>query len=406
MKGARIPFSSSLKSSRAVKAFFFFLILFLLVFPKGGIKIKEAPLTWGYIFISVIGLGCAIRRSFLVPDLKMYALFCAVPFALWGWFSICFFGTSNVAFAISFVVSFLALPFIFLFCFSEFFKKIHWNLLEKWILRALFFVSLFGVIAFFYQLFFLDFFLIPYLMLPAEDIAEFALTKMIDRGGVFKLVSTYNNGNIYGICMLMFFNYYFFCEKSIVKKGVFFLSLILTLSRTVWIGVLLASIIGLFQNRFNRFSILKLFLLLAVLISLIGFAVFLMQKDIAFIFDADLGGRAFQLDVLQDITLFPKEEFEPIWEIVYLGVLKNFGLIGLFLFLIAMCAPLFLFFFRKRYVNHLKGIHQLAYGLCLYLILCCADGAVQVIPTMAFFWFITALTLSFQEQTVLVEPCL
>jgi len=56
---------------------------------------------------------------------------------------------------------------------------------------------------------------IPYFTINAADVGEVA-DKYNQRGNIMKLISTYNNGNIFGVCTLMFFPlFYYNTQKSI-----------------------------------------------------------------------------------------------------------------------------------------------------------------------------------------------
>ncbi|MBS0652635.1 MAG: hypothetical protein JSR39_03820 [Verrucomicrobia bacterium] len=381
---------------------FFLFFFFLVAFPKGGFKVRGIPFTWGYLFLAVFSAFSFIKGRFSFSRQQLLALLCVLPFAFLGFGAICLLGTTDTGFAASFMVSFLFLPVVFFLFFSKYLEDVDLGLFEKMLSNSLFFVSLFGVFAFFYKMFFFDFLLIPHLMIPVEDIQDFAVTRMIDRGNIFKLVSTYNNGNIYGVCMLMFFNYYFYLEKSLFKKAVFILALILTLSRTVWIGLFIVYWLGFIFKDKTRSSLIRHLLFVGLCIGFLGACVLILNINTGFLFDAHLGGRLWQLETLKTFTLFPSSAFQQIWEIVYLGILENFGLIGLFLFLFGMLAPLTIYFFGSKKAGNRRcreAQNRIAAGLILYLIVCCSDGAIQYIPTMAFFWFLSSLLLSLGNRS-------
>jgi hypothetical protein len=372
--------------------FFFFLI----AFPKGGFKIGEVPITWGYLFLGLFFLASFFKTRFVYSRRRILAFLAILPFGLLGMGAIGFHGAAEGGFAVSFFICFIFLPAVFFFSFSPHLEAIESLAIEKMTARALFFVSLFGVIAFFYTVISQDFLLIPHLMIPAEDIEDFALKRMIDRGSFFKLVSTYNNGNIYGICMLMFLNYYFHIEKTFLKRATFILSLILTLSRTVWLGLLIATCVGFFLKPKKKSNLLKYFVFWILSIGSIWLALQAIEFDWGFLFDTNLGGRLWQFETLRDFSLLPSTEFQTIWEIVYLGILQNFGLIGMLLFIMGMLTPLALYFLGSRGGKSCQSSVQnrIAAGLITYLIVCWSDGAIQFIPTMALYWFLSSMLLS------------
>lgn len=375
-------------------ALFFTFFFFLIAFPKGGFKINEIPFTWGYLFLGLFFIASLFKTRFVCSRQRFLAFLSILPFGLLGIGAIACHGAEEMGFAASFFICFLFLPAVFFFSFSPYLEDVNPAVIERMAARALFFVSLFGVIAFFYKVIFLDFLLIPHLMIPAEDIQDFAFTRMIERGSFFKLVSTYNNGNIYGICMLMFLNYYFHIEKTFLKRATFVLSLILTLSRTVWLGLMIASWIGFFLKPKKKSSLFKHLAFWVLSIGSIWLVLQAIEFDWGFLFDAHLGGRLGQFETLRDFSLLPSSEFQTIWEIVYLGILQNFGLVGLLLFLIGMIAPLALHFFgRREGVERSPAQNRIAAGLIVYLIVCWSDGAIQFIPTMAIYWFLTSFLL-------------
>ena len=55
------------------------------------------------------------------------------------------------------------------------------------------------------------------LTVNAGDLGELDSSKFNQRGSVSKLISTYNNGNIFGVCTLMLFPIFYEYTKSKIK---------------------------------------------------------------------------------------------------------------------------------------------------------------------------------------------
>ncbi len=229
---------------------------------------------------------------------------------------------------------------------------------------------------------------IPFLTTNYHDYGELE-NKCNNRGFVFKLISTYNNGNIYGICLLMILPLYQLLETSKWRKSIVVLSLILSFSRTVWAGLIFSemifAILVLKKNIFLRLM-LPLFFSIMAIISFTYFFGF----DFSFLYDQTLGGRTGQLEVFKTMSLFPDKPFQGIAEIVYLGILSNFGILGLFGYLTAMICPIILTFLFKSISPIRKSI---LCGLINYLFLSVSDGALLYVPVLVFYWFLSSIVL-------------
>ncbi len=374
----------------------FFCFLFLLYFPKGGFKIGEIPITWGYLMLSILSIVTSIqaliskRLQFTNQQAKIFLAW--LPFQVYALVEIVFNGFSSFPFFVSFLISFYILPLFFLLLGGNFINNVDFSIIKSHIKLGVFFVASYGIFLFMYKITTNEFIEIPYLTINVDDIGQLE-DKMIRRGDFFKLISTYNNGNIYGVCMILLLPFYDAIEKSRVKKTIVSISLFLTLSRTVWIGLLLFYIYKVLTVKVN----LKLIVLLSVITPLVlGIVFYLLfsvfKFELAFLFDSELGGRLDQFNIMNDIEIISSRPFGIIGEIVYLSILHFFGSIGLLLFLGAFCS---IFVFTYPFDNKLSPQkNQLKVGIFIYMILCCSDGAILLIPTMAFFWFICSVLSS------------
>ncbi|MBI5346335.1 MAG: hypothetical protein HZB76_04260 [Chlamydiae bacterium] len=371
-----------------LKAFVLVLSLFLLAFPKGGIKLFSLPLTWGYSFLGLTAILFLIRKTYTFQIDRIKVLFSLLPFQLISLLSFIKNEIDSIPFAVSFFVSFFLLPYIFFLVLSEYLDKIDVSFFLKIVKNSLFFIALFGIFLFFYKIFMGSFLEIPLLTVNMQDLGTLETSKCIDRGTVFKLISTYNNGNLYGIALLMFLPLLNVIEQKFYKRFLIKLSLILTLSRTVWVAFLFIELIyALFvKKRLKVIFAIGFFFLLMLLVSLY------FEFSASWFLDTTLGSRTAGLEDLK-VNWFSDKSFSSVAEMVYVSILDNFGVLGLLSFLLAMTSPIFLFLLKNP--KNISNIHKsILIGLIGYLFSSLADGAIMLIPIMAFYWFLSAFIFS------------
>jgi hypothetical protein len=366
----------------------FLLWLFLLVFPKGGFKFAGIPLTWGYLLLGFVSIYSLFRNRFVCQTQRLIAFCSTVPFQLLSIFSFLSHGIDDVSFGISFILNFIIFPWFFYIFLSEQIESIDLRFLFKLIKAGIFYVAVYGIFLFLYKMKTGNLIEISFLTTNYHDYGELG-NKCNDRGFVFKLISTYNNGNIYGICLLMIFPLYRFLETSKWRKCIVAVSLVLSFSRTVWAGLIVSEM--LFASIVLKKNIfLSLILPLVIFIVAIFYITFFVGSGLRFLFDPTLGGRAGHLEVFKTLSLFPNKSFEGISEIVYLGILSNFGILGLFSFLTAMICPILLMVLFKPICPIRKSI---LCGLINYLFLCTSDGALLYVPVLVFYWLLSSIVL-------------
>jgi hypothetical protein len=256
-------------------------------------------------------------------------------------------------------------------------------------------VAAYGIALFFWRILTGDFIEVPYLTVNAADYGTMETEKYNNRGGIFKLISTYNNGNIYGISILLLLPLYAYLEKCPFRAAIVKLSLILTLSRTVWMGLLLYEMVHrLYVRRVSARTVFALFGAVGLVGGGIWYSLTLMSGSTGFLFDRGLGGRLGQFRALESVGALPNAPFIWIAEIVYLSVAEGFGIVGLVAFLIGMGAPLAAHFMGVVPFANTVYKRSLAAALVVYLFVALSDGALLYIPVMAFYWFVVSLLLS------------
>jgi hypothetical protein len=386
----RFNFKIILNNEKIREYLFFIGVLFLILLPKGGFKIAGIPITWGYLYLGFLFLLSILiildKRRFLVSSKHFLCWTATLPFVIYFSINLLFSGyDGSFGNLIAFYVSFGFLPLLFYIFLSSFLKKINQEFVENLLTNAVFWISLYGIILFAFKQITGSYIEIPYLTVNADDLGTLE-GKYNMRGSLYKLISTYNNGNIFGVCMLMLFPIFHKQNVSKIKLGIVILALLLTLSRTVWLGLLFYFVL-IYRDRV--FKLVKVYAFLGLI--LFVFATFLMNRYFqygslsGFILDSNLGGRISQIKQFTGLSFFGSQTFDFIEEIVYLSIFKQLGIVGLILFLIS--------FFSQIYVALSTRNNNYPYllGSLTYLFVCLSDGCMLYIPTLAFFYFINTM---------------
>jgi hypothetical protein len=379
----------------------FLLIFFLVAFPKGGFKIGDIPITWGYLYImliGIIGFYKLFKLKFL-PKINLYLLLFMLPFQVIICVTFLLYGyTTSIGFFLSIILNFVIFPFVFLILFHTY-EKINLFFLFKILKWSVFFTAVYGIVLFVYMLFTGEIFEIPYLSVNMDD--DNILTKHIYRGeGFFKLISTYNNGNIYGEAILILLPLYYFLETNNFRRLLVKIALILTLSRTVWIGIILFEFMNIFrQKKFQTKPIVYFIISICCIFGGVWWFISSAGLDINFLFDENLGGRRDVFEVFSDIHLLPNEPINSIHGIAYISILGNYGLFGLLAFAVGLFSPT-LFYFLKIVPNAKSEYKKsIVMGIFIYLFIACNDHAILYIPVTCFYWFCVFLLIRKQDIT-------
>jgi hypothetical protein len=377
-----------------------FLVTFFVLFPKGGIKLGILPLTWGYLAIAlslpgllVVRLLC-MRLSFRKANLAVAGTI--VPFAALFLYSVKANGIEVAAFAVSDFVAVIAMPLLFILLYADFLHLVDGQWLERGLRRAMFYAAVFGIFLFILHPITGHLIEIPYLTVNADDYGTLEKTKDIDRGFFLKLISTYNNGNVYGVATLILLPLFDVFEPKRWKRGLMKFALVLTLSRTVWGGLILLELLS-FANialgairSFPRLALgpaLKTGLIVmgTMVAVLLGLA--LTAQNLAYLFDSNLGGRTGSIvKALTNPTLLPSQPVTAFTEIVYASALSEYGILGCLSVILIFVFPIVLGLLNPAWLESPTRRAALK-GMILYMFLAAIDGAINLIPVMTFYWF-------------------
>ncbi len=378
------------------------LCVMLVLFPKGGFRVANVPITWGYIlifltFVLLLPYRLLVVKAYFVRR-QIIALLCIVPMALVFFYSVWMFGLIDAGGFISTGTSLIFLPIFFLWFLPPMLPIVDGARLLRCMQFCVLAAALFGILLFFWRPITGSWIQIPYLTVNGGDVGDFAYTKAINRGYFLKLISTYNNGNIYGAATFLLLRLYDLVTPSRWQRWVLRIALLLTLSRTVWAGLifdLLLTLAGNLLEQRRKFPVLKLqrlagvtlVLLLTLPVGITSLKLLDTQQSHGFLLDPTLGGRTAQFTQLGSASFFPyfPSSFQ-FAEVTYLSAVNTFGIVGSFTISLILLSPLLLVLFDRRALHN--PIRKAALkGLLTYALISTSDGALNLIPVMAFYWF-------------------
>lgn len=390
------------KTHRLADAVAAALFVMLVLFPKGGLRLGALPITWGYLLLFaalVISLPARLVATAAVYTRRQIAvLFCIAPFAIVLFYASYGLGIPYMGGFVSTFVGLIFLPLLFLFYFPPLLPLLDRERFLWWFRFTILAAALFGIFLFFWRPITGSWIQIPYLTVNADDAGDFANTKNIARGAFFKLISTYNNGNIYGAATLIPMRLFDEVTHSRWQRWVIKIALFLTLSRTIWAGLLVDQMLSLgaiLIRQRREFPVLRLGRLTWGLLAMAAVVpLFLLmsrfmgvRESSGFLLDPTLGGRTSQFTQLGGNTFFPEVASSYFFtEITYLSAVNLYGYIGFPAITLVLLSPLLVLLLDRRALA--DPYRRAAFkGLLLYAIISTSDGAMSFIPVMAFYWF-------------------
>lgn len=380
----------ALASASSNPSFFYWVYVLLIITniasPKAGIEVFGFPLTFGYMLLAAvapIGVVGLFRRATLSPAaIGNFVAYLAVGFI--GIYKTILFGTAWSTVVLN-LAQFIVLPAIMLIALSahlEYLTEKQIGTVLRWSIR---FVILWGLMNFVMFILFKHIIEIRYITINAGELSS-VLNKNNRRGALMKLISTYNNGNVFGACMIVLAPVYIHFEKSRAWVAAFLISVVLSLSRSTWFGLIMVGVfmVASGQVRLSRLSFwiaaLAAFALAIVMMVTLGWSG-------GSLLDTNLGGRTEQWT---NLTLSPfGENTFRIAEILYAGLLRSFGVIG---FLIALVALLYPIGYALGRVGQLSNLRRAAaVGCAGYLLVSFFDAAFIYPPTFVVYLFVSTL---------------
>ncbi|UNT43324.1 hypothetical protein [Acinetobacter sp. LUNF3] len=375
------------------------LLISMIAFPKSGIAIGKIPLN--SITILIISLFPILLLKYVVnigktksSNLPEIYFLLILPFYFLLFIFNIFNGIENLSSYFGFIFSVIITPLFFLMLF-RFISYQNIREYDNFFINCVRFVAIYGILLFIYKVLTGSFFEVPGLTTTYGAAIELE-DRMNDRGGIFKLFSTFNNGNLYGLSILMLFPLYTFLEKNKLFVLIVSLSLILTFSRTIWVLLFLYLLYTAITNsKFNPIKIVFGVILVSLFILIINIVLSFLGFNLNFIFDSSLGGRSEAFSKIS-FDLYSSNAFDIISEIPYVSLIYSLGLISL---------PFFLLYFSNILINFKYIItsknsfrKSATLGSVIYFLACLSDGAIIYIPVFIVFIFVTFLSLKNESK--------
>lgn len=379
--------SGRVKAGRLLFLCFVLLCIFNLALPKAGIKVGAIPVTFGYLALGLVGIAALLSMPFKKgPNSVALAQF-VLGFLPLGILALVKATSPDASLtgAVVAAVVFLVLPAVILVFLSRHLEGISDEDFRRVYVNCLRFAVAWGLFNFFWYIATKNNVEIPYLTVNADE-ARSVFSKNNRRGGLMKLVSTYNNGNVFGACALMLGPLYLMMERSKVWRALYVFAIVLTLSRTAWFGL-----IGMFLClrafslvRFNRAS---MWAMIAGGIVVMAAAMREMSWGASDLADSTIGGRLDTFDSFR-LTLLGADRIS-IPELTYVGLLNSFGVVGFLFVLFALFLPAVYGFAKRNEITTMQK--AAAAGALTYLILAVVDGAFVFPPVIALFLFMSVM---------------
>ena len=367
-------------------AFAIFSIVVLLAFPKAGLYMGRVPLTVGYMLLALAGMAQLIsvarsgRGKVRMDYLCLGTLFFVLGIVEAASFS--YYGYLSVGNATSIVISTIVVPILAILSANWFLDVLGWERFFRTLKWSLSIVFAFGIISFLAYNVTGKLIGIPYLTTTGNNISLVAERHNL-RGSIIKMFSTYNNGNILGINLLLWGA----LAASASKSSAFqFRSLcVLTLSRSVWLGLATFELANSIMRRsLQRVFYASAFVALLGLVA-VGATLWMGRDPSEFFLDADLGGRVTSLK--KELSGISTQKLAWNNESLYAAAYLAFGPIGVVMITSAWFLPI---------IRGGRSPIEIRCRLILfiYMFIAGVEAAFNLVPTQASYWLIAGIAMS------------
>lgn len=382
--------------------------------PKGGMKISGIPLTIGNIVYFLLIILFILYILFTGKIAKSKISFCilisVIVFAIRLLLAEGY-GNYDVNTIVSYITPLCVFPLIYMIAYQLIDNEEKLNTIVKIVVYGFIFVSLYSILQI---IFGINEVAIPGITVNYSDFKEsplWYLQKANNIGSYSKIVSTYQNGNIFGVNLILFFPLVFEFVKSFSNRKAYLLLLIflfvafMTLSRTCWLGMGIYLLLRFIFNKSKRKLDLVVKALIIVILPIIVSYIFkqipqlgdrLLQTNLSNV--STLSGRAPDAisllnstsDNILSIIIGPYGIIKysgGAYEMTYLAIYMLSGIVGLVIWFIPIISALVLF---RKYKNNIiaKGVF---YGIITWSIIAFVEGAFWLPPTGLNLWLILAL---------------
>lgn len=413
-----------MKKTKEKNGFLFNLLLitifFNIWFPKAGIKLLGIPLTVGNIFFAITfffwimkkGMSGYVKinkNSYILIALTLYSF---VKFLIIG----------GVVRNIGYIIPLVVYPLMFVIAYDTIDTKEKLQKVIKVICSGFFFICIYALLQYAFGI---EKVCIPGLTVNLTDYRTYGASWYLQKnnnnnsGIGTKIISTFQNGNLFGVNVLLIYPIaYGYLKKEnkiflmYVSLALFIICVFLSLSRSCWLGIILFMLFGIFlENEKNKNSIYRKSIIILMCLILVGIS-FKYFPSIAARFSSmdkssimSMSGRTEGLTEV--LSNFLKYKYIFIWfigsngfieniglayEMTPLAILVQVGIIGILLFY-GMLYKTWKKMSKKMWLQNAVKL-----SIFVWTIVGCIEGAFWLPPTALNIFLILALGLIDQKE--------
>lgn len=394
-------------------------IFFNIWFPKAGIKLSGIPLTIGNIFFAILlifWLYKKIKNGFLVAHKIELFILSLMFFSLLKYIVI-----GDYLSNIGYIIPLIVYPIIFFIVYDLVDSRQKERKIIKVLIGGFFFICLYALVQYILGI---EKVCIPGLTVNLSDYMQYGskwyLQKNNNNTGIgTKMISTYQNGNLFGVNTLLIYPIIYSYFKKNNKIKLMYMSLILfvicvflSLSRACWLGIVLFMLFGIFFEKDKTKKNIERKITLVCVCCILIIISFKCFPTIATRFSSmdksdiiSMSGRTEGLQTV--IKNFMDYKYVFIWligsagfidkvglayEMTPLAILVQIGLIGVVIFYVI------LYKIWKVMENNIFLQKGVKLSIFIWVLVGCIEGAFWLPPTALNLFFILALGLASKKQ--------